>query len=41
MDHWTENYCEEENNLFFFSKIMLLPYLYFFENVFAICEFSF
>ena len=23
MDHWTENYCEEENNLLAYNKVML------------------
>ena len=23
MDHWTENYCEEENNLLVYSRFML------------------
>ena len=27
MDHWIENYCEEENNLFF--EVRLLLYLHF------------
>ena len=31
MGHWTENYYEEENNLFF-EKIMLLFYLHFLKN---------
>ena len=39
MDHWTENYYEEENNLFF-EKLLLL-YSYFIKKVCAICEFRF
>ena len=23
MDHWTENYCEEENNLLGYNRFML------------------
>ena len=35
MDHWVENYCEEENNVF------LKSYSYFLEKFRAICEFRF
>ena len=37
MDHWTEKYCEEENNLIF-EKASLFT---FFEKDRAICEFRF
>ena len=40
MDHWVENYREEENNMFF-KEIMLLLYSYFLEKFRAICEFRF
>ena len=39
---WMENYCEEENDLFFNKKLYYVASLFkFFEKVRAICEFRF
>ena len=41
MDHWTENYCDEEKNFFKKKKSYIASLFTFFEKVSAICEFSF
>ena len=48
MDHWTENYCEEENNLLGYNRFILdkfktdvAPLLIIFEEVRTFGEFNF
>ena len=48
MDHWAENYCEEEKNLLSYSrfmrdrfKIVVASLFIIFEKVPAFCEFRF
>ena len=48
IDHWTENYCEEENNLLGYNRFGLNRFktdvaclVIIFEKVGAFCEFRF
>ena len=41
MNHWTRNYCEEENNLFFKNVYSIDSLFTFFKKAGAIGEFGF
>ena len=38
MDHWTENYCEEENNLLAYNRFMLDRFWTYVASLFTILQ---